>query len=49
MLAGSGVGDRPVRAPSRAKCCGMFRGIVGERAEVEDGSVLTRDGGEEVS
>ncbi len=49
VFAGSGVGDLPVLAPSKARCCGMCRGIVGERAGSVAGSVVTKEGGVEVS
>lgn len=48
VFAGSGVGDRPVLAPSNARCGGMCRGIVGERLGFVAGSVRTKEGGDEV-
>lgn len=49
VFASSGVGDLPDLAPSKSRCCGMFRGIVGERAEFVAGSVATKEDEDEVS
>ena len=44
VFAGSGV----VRAPSRAICCGICRGMMGEEEELPVGSVVTNKGGDAV-
>lgn len=49
MFASSGVGERPVLTPSKAKCWGKCRGMVGEGAGFAVDSVLTREGSDDVS